>query len=57
MAAKVIAELGALVNDLYTLSVNRLDPKENDSHWKDAAKRLRGEAVADAVLKLLPAKP
>lgn len=55
MAAKVMAEMGVPVNDLYTLSVNRLDLKENDFHWKDGAKKLQGEAVANAVLKLLPA--
>lgn len=51
MAAKVMAELGIPVNDLYTLSVNRPDLKENDFHWKDGAKKLQGEAVADAVLQ------
>jgi hypothetical protein len=33
------------VNDLYGLSVKRLDLKENDFHWKDEAKRLQGDAV------------
>jgi hypothetical protein len=45
MAAKVMAELGVPVNDLYGLSVKRLDLKENDFHWKDEAKRLQGDAV------------
>ncbi len=44
------------VNDLYTLSVGRLDLKENDFHWKGAAKKIQGETVAEAVLKLLPVK-
>jgi hypothetical protein len=43
------------VNDLYTLSVNRLDLKQNDFHWKDAARKIQGDAVAGCVLKLLPA--
>jgi hypothetical protein len=56
MAAKVMTEMGVPVNDLYTLSVKHLDLKQNDFHWKDGAKKLQGEAVADCVLKLLPAK-
>ena len=35
---------------------NRLDLKANDFHWKDAAKIIQGNAVADCVLKLLPAR-
>ncbi len=46
-------EIGVPANDLYTLSVNRLDLKENDFYWKYGAKRLQGDAVADCVLKLL----
>lgn len=57
MAAKVMAEMGVPVNDLYALSVQHLDLKENDFHWKDGAKRLQGDAVADFVLKLLPVRP
>ena len=56
MAARVMGEMGVPVNDLYALSVGRLDLKENDFHWKDAAKKIQGEAVAEAVLKLLPVK-
>lgn len=56
MAAKVMAEMNVPVNDLYTLSVKRLDLKQNDFHWKDGAKKLQGDAVADCVLKLLPVK-
>jgi lysophospholipase L1-like esterase len=56
MAAKVMAEMNVPVNDLYTLSVKRLDLKQNDFHWKDGAKKLQGDAVADCVLKLLAVK-
>ena len=56
LAAKVMAEMNVPVNDLYTLMNSRLDLKQNDFHWKDAAKKIQGDAVADAVLKLLPAK-
>ena len=56
MAAKVMAEMNMPVNDLYNLMVNHLDLKANDFHWKDAAKKMQGDAVADCVLKLLPAK-
>ena len=56
MAAKVMAEMNVPVNDLYGLMITRLDLKQNDFHWKDAAKRIQGDAVADFVLKVLPAK-
>ena len=56
LAAKVMAEMNVPVNDLYTLMSTRLDLKQNDFHWKDAAKKIQGDAVADCVLKLLPAK-
>jgi hypothetical protein len=36
--------------------IKHLDLKQNDFHWKDGAKKLQGEAVADCVLKLLPAR-
>jgi hypothetical protein len=55
MAAKVMVAMQVPVNDLYSLMINRLDLKQNDFHWKDAAKKIQGEAVADCVLKLLPA--
>ena len=56
MAAKVMAEMNVPVNDLYSLMINRPDLKQNDFHWKDAAKKIQGDAVADCVLKLLPEK-
>lgn len=34
--------MGVPVNDLYALSVKRLDLKQNDFHWNDAAKRMQG---------------
>jgi len=56
MAAKIMAELNVTVNDLYSLMINHLDLKANDFHWKDAAKKIQGDACADFVLKLLSAK-
>ena len=56
MAAKVMAEMNVPVNDLYSLMIKHPEMKANDFHWKDAAKKLQGEAVADSVLKELPAK-
>lgn len=56
MAAKVMAEMGVPVNDLYALSVMHPELKANDFHWKDGAKRLQGDAVADFVIRQLPVK-
>ncbi len=56
MAAKVMPEMNVPVNDLYSLMINHLDLKQSDFHWKDAAKKIQGDAVADRVVKLLPAK-
>lgn len=56
MAAKVMAEMQMPVSDRYELPVKHLDLKQNDFHWKDAAKRIQGDAAADFVIKLLPPK-
>ena len=56
LAAKVMTEMNVPINDLYALMIKHLDLKQNDFHWKDAAKKIQGDAVADSVLKLLPAK-
>ena len=56
LAAKVMTEMNVPINDLYALMSNHLDLKQNDFHWKDGAKKIQGDAVADSVLKLLPAQ-
>jgi hypothetical protein len=56
LAAKVMVEMNVPINDLYALMIKHLDLKQNDFHWKDAAKKIQGDAVADCVLKLLLAK-
>ena len=56
MAAKVMAEMNVPVNDLYALMISHPEMKQNDFHWKDPAKKLQGEACADAILKVLPEK-
>jgi lysophospholipase L1-like esterase len=56
LAAKVMAEMKVPINDLYGLMSSKLDLKQDGFHWKDAAKKIQGDAVADCILKLLPAK-
>ena len=56
MAAKVMGEENVPVNDLYTLMASHPELKQDGFHWKDAGKKMQGEAIAAAVLKVLPEK-
>lgn len=57
MAAQVMAEENIPVNDLYALMVTKLNLAAGDQfHWKQEAKVIQGQAVAEIVAKYLPAK-
>jgi hypothetical protein len=57
MAAKVMAEMNVQVDDLYDLTVKRLDLAKGDQfHWTNPGSKLIAEAVAEAVGQALSIK-
>ena len=56
LAAKVMAEMQVPINDFYALMASHADLKANAFHWNEGAKKIQGDACADAVIQALKEK-